>query len=71
LAPLPLTVSSERASSLDHTCLRYAVAHGADLSGAILDDADMRGCDITGANLTSASLRRVEMDGTIGYGRAA
>jgi uncharacterized protein YjbI with pentapeptide repeats len=31
----------------------------------------MRGCDITGANLTSASLRRVEMDGTIGYGRAA
>ena len=37
--------------------MRYAMCLGADLTGAVLDQADMRGADFTGATLNSVSIR--------------
>jgi len=56
LAPLPLGAGRENPVNLRAARLRYAVGHGADLTNAVLDDADLRGADFTGANIEGVSL---------------
>ena len=41
----------------------FATFRGADLSGAVFDDANVKTCDFTGANLAGASFLRAAIDG--------
>jgi uncharacterized protein YjbI with pentapeptide repeats len=46
--------------------MRYAQLQGADLSDAVLDQADLRGADFTEAKIGNISLKAAEIAGAIG-----
>ena len=56
LAPLPLGGGRENPVNLRAAKMRYAVGLGADLTSAVLDEADLRGADFTGATIDGISL---------------
>lgn len=66
-APLPLSATRQTAASFERTNVRYALAQGADMTGAVLDGADLRGCDLTDARLSGASIRDVQLYATLGF----